>query len=644
MKLRKLWTILFATMLFAACGGEDHPTNPPYDQLPSDAFSLSITQTAAKQTSLVLIIKTTGAVSYGYIIEPHKTPASEYTAAEIFANGTIGSCAPSGTTTFTIENLKDNQLYDIYLCAKGGGELYTDVITTSLTTKPLPEFTITHKGYTQIKAAVRLPNSVAESSVVKWMACDLATYNYNGGNANMDGMLALNEQIYANYFTTGYDFDISNENSSFTINGTTYRRYEELQPGQPMILLMGEYGAGNHAEYGAGYYTPLFTNNGYLRKEAITTLMPEELSAAPTLRVNVTSSGKGSITISMPTDATSFYYLIVNNKQYEDILALLDGKTEYMQWFVSSAFASKHYNSTRGVGKSIVIKPETLNLNNEDEYHLLVTAWGADGLKQSFASQSFIRPPAAPEKATNTIIAHRGGSKEAGKAMHPDNSIASLKYAMSLGCYASEADIYWTKDNQIIVAHADSNCKINGLYPWENTLATIQAKGKLSNGETIPSLEDYLRAAMVNGSCTKVCLDIKAITSPSARDADAVKACQRACEIIVEMEAQAWCEFICSGRSGIVKNCAQYANKAGIDIGAMGDNSASEYKGWGYTWHNRNEDYGLSESQINSYLNSGMEVSVYTIDNDSEFANIQSYYKKLRGITTNYPKWMLSKF
>ena len=83
---------------------------------------------------------------------------------------------------------------------------------------------------------------------------------------------------------------------------------------------------------------------------------------------------------------------------------------------------------------------------------------------------------------------------------------------------------------------------------------------------------------------------------------------------------------------------------AGIPIGAMGNFDASEYKGWGYTWHNRNKDYGLDASKINSYLNSGMEVSVYTLDNETEFAKIESYFTKLRGITTNYPKWLLDKY
>ena len=37
----------------------------------------------------------------------------------------------------------------------------------------------------------------------------------------------------------------------------------------------------------------------------------------------------------------------------------------------------------------------------------------------------------------------------------PDNSIEALNYAIALGCFASECDVYLTKDDRVIVAHAD---------------------------------------------------------------------------------------------------------------------------------------------------------------------------------------------
>ena len=115
-----------------------------------------------------------------------------------------------------------------------------------------------------------------------------------------------------------------------------------------------------------------------------------------------------------------------------------------------------------------------------------------------------------PADCGNIVVAHRGGASEAGIAF-PDNSIASLQYAMSLKCYASECDIYWTKDDKVVVAHADGDYRINGLHPWEATLEQIRAAGKLANGETVPDLEMFLDEVMKAGSCTRLWLDIKNI-------------------------------------------------------------------------------------------------------------------------------------
>ena len=94
-----------------------------------------------------------------------------------------------------------------------------------------------------------------------------------------------------------------------------------------------------------------------------------------------------------------------------------------------------------------------------------------------------------PAPCDNRVVAHRGGSRESGI---PDNSRAGLKYTMSLKCYAMECDIYWTKDNKVIIGHATDTYYINGLRPWEHTLEEIRKAGVLKNGETIPTLEDFL--------------------------------------------------------------------------------------------------------------------------------------------------------
>lgn len=94
-----------------------------------------------------------------------------------------------------------------------------------------------------------------------------------------------------------------------------------------------------------------------------------------------------------------------------------------------------------------------------------------------------------PAPCTNKIVAHRGGSTECGM---PDNSKASLRYAMSLKLYGSECDIYWTKDNNVVIAHASDAYYINGLRPYEHTLTELRKRGKLKNGEELPTLEEFL--------------------------------------------------------------------------------------------------------------------------------------------------------
>ena len=255
--------------------------------------------------------------------------------------------------------------------------------------------------------------------------------------------------------------------------------------------------------------------------------------------------------------------------------------------------------------------------------------------------------PTEPTICTNKVVAHRGGSAECGQ---PDNSRASLKYAMSLKCYASECDIYWTKDN------AKDKFFINGLRPWEHTVLEIRRAGKLTNGEEIPTLTDFLDIVQVKDNCTKLCLDIKNLEGfpdyPS-------KAVMRACEIIAARHAEKFCEFICTSNETVATAAAACQVKYGIPVGWMSTNEPSKHLAKGFTWANmcalNVEPFatGTPKRTIDQYLNAGMKFSVFNVDqkkgdsnaiySEEGVAYYVSRYKDLRCICTNYPKWLLSK-
>lgn len=262
-----------------------------------------------------------------------------------------------------------------------------------------------------------------------------------------------------------------------------------------------------------------------------------------------------------------------------------------------------------------------------------------------------------PAPCKYNVVAHRGGSSECGL---PDNSRASLRYAMGKGCYASECDIYWTKDNDVIVAHADGSCAINGLHPWEATVAEIRAKGKLSNGEEVPTLGEFIDIVMEKGSCTRLWLDIKNITSPSTLTDYPIAATKRACEIIKEKKAQKFVEFICTGNATVWKGAFIYTNLVGCNNGWMSNSAPSNHKSNNSLWANLAATVAMSSvaggtgtHTVQEFVDAGMSISVFNVDMKNGDGNavyadaaVQYYldnYPKMKAICTNYPAWLMGK-
>jgi glycerophosphoryl diester phosphodiesterase len=84
-----------------------------------------------------------------------------------------------------------------------------------------------------------------------------------------------------------------------------------------------------------------------------------------------------------------------------------------------------------------------------------------------------------------SVIAHRGYWKVEGSAK---NSISSLENAQKLAIYGSETDVHLTSDGKVIVNHDDT---IQGHDISSTPLAILKTL-KLSNGEALPTLEEYL--------------------------------------------------------------------------------------------------------------------------------------------------------
>ncbi|MDR2064664.1 MAG: hypothetical protein LBP85_02975 [Prevotellaceae bacterium] len=139
----------------------------------------------------------------------------------------------------------------------------------------------------------------------------------------------------------------------------------------------------------------------------------------------------------------------------------------------------------------------------------------------------------AQEFEANRVVAHRGAWK-ADKL--PQNSLASFKRAIELGCAGSEFDVYLTADSVLVLNH---DADLQGLSVEKSTLAQLQQK-KLSNGETIALLDDIMKTLMSQEN-TIAFLEIK----PSAVSREhGFAAVDKIIETVERYKAEDWIFYI----------------------------------------------------------------------------------------------------
>lgn len=102
----------------------------------------------------------------------------------------------------------------------------------------------------------------------------------------------------------------------------------------------------------------------------------------------------------------------------------------------------------------------------------------------------------------NPVIAHRGAWKA---KQLPENSIASLKAAIELGCYGSEFDVRMTADDSLVINHDPTHAGME----IEKTNYSELITHPLANGEKIPTLAEYITAGNNGNQKTKLIVEIK---------------------------------------------------------------------------------------------------------------------------------------
>ncbi|GAO42662.1 glycerophosphodiester phosphodiesterase [Flavihumibacter petaseus] len=230
--------------------------------------------------------------------------------------------------------------------------------------------------------------------------------------------------------------------------------------------------------------------------------------------------------------------------------------------------------------------------------------------------------------ADNPVIAHRGAWK---KNALPENSIASLREAIRLGCFGSEFDVHLTKDDMIVVNH---DPKFMGMDIAASNYPELLAQ-KLPNGESIPTAEAYLREGITQKK-TKLIYEIKASSAGKERTLELTK---RSVELVKSLHAGKWVDYI-SFDYDACKLVRQLDPKASVSY-LTGDKSPEQLKAdgiSGFDYH-----FSVLEKQpgwIAAARQMKLSTNAWTVNDSTVMRSLLE--QKIDYITTNEPELLFS--
>ncbi len=225
------------------------------------------------------------------------------------------------------------------------------------------------------------------------------------------------------------------------------------------------------------------------------------------------------------------------------------------------------------------------------------------------------------------VIAHRGAWKN---TKVPENSIASLQEAIKLKCYGSEFDVHMSADSELFVHHDHDVDGIN----IETTSAADLKKIKLSNGESLPTLTEYLKAGKKQKK-TRLILEIKASKISKERSLELAKKC-------VEMVQAAKVVGITDYISFDLDVCLLVKKldpKAEVSY-LLGDKSPEQIKSLGLS----GVDYHYTvfqkhEKWVKEFNDKGLVTNVWTVNDKNIMTSLIE--QGINYITTNEPELLI---
>lgn len=361
---------------------------------------------------------------------------------QLFKKGTEVTVAGGDVLRITA-GVKENTQHYLYAVAALNETEFSEIITLPFATTEyaLSELlTVVDQYYDGYKMRVTLPKETKErKNAIRWNQCCIMMYNYMMQQGNNDySSLLYNGQAFTtedatliyseeqNWYQTGEDSDGNGE-----IDWDT--QWNPISPGEPIVFVAGEFAwMEDTKEYANdyfmfpggwpnGYYLPMINTDYYkggrsqssmgvidwdythpmdqywtgaFQRKHFFIKQPEVIDA--TVKVECVDASPINLTFDFyPEEGVEQYAFGVfdDNIYQNQVLPLLNGKPELMQWAITSYFAAYTFGTKVASGP---VRADLTTFYYQDaikedtQYHVFVTAMGDQmGRSQSFRQYTF---------------------------------------------------------------------------------------------------------------------------------------------------------------------------------------------------------------------------------------------------------------
>lgn len=230
-----------------------------------------------------------------------------------------------------------------------------------------------------------------------------------------------------------------------------------------------------------------------------------------------------------------------------------------------------------------------------------------------------------PFKSETKVVAHRGFWRTEGS---DQNSVASLLKADELGAWGAEFDVWRASDGVLVLNH-------DGVHDGHNvqtTPSTVLTTLRLANGETMPTLDEYLAAA----KRTKIhlVLELKPHATPEAETA----AAEAAVKAVEAAKLSKRVTYITFSRHAMEELIRLAPKNDVLYLG--GDISPEELEKLGAAGGDYNHGVYLKHPEWLEYMKQhGMISNVWTVNHPVDM--IWAMRQKINFLTTDRPDLFL---